>query len=188
MTGSGLGLASTYSIVKRHEGYIGVSSIVNKGTTFKIYLPSIGEAYSSHQAVTAPQIAANHKGGSVLVMDDEEIIRKLASEMLTYLGYQVTTCVNGEEALSRYKAARESGTPFSAVIMDLTIPGGMGGGETAERIRAIDPEAFLIVSSGYSNDPIMADYKTYGFSDAVAKPYNVTELEKVLSSLPQGNV
>ncbi len=185
MTGRGLGLASVYSIVKRHGGHINVSSMVDKGTTFNIYLPSLGETYSKHETDTTPQLVGDHKGRSILVMDDEKLIRDLAGEMLTYLGYQVTTCVNGEEAISHYEAARASGAPFSAVIMDLTIPGGMGGKETAEQILAIDPEARLIVSSGYSHDPIMADYKTFGFGGAVAKPYNITELGQVLSSLLQ---
>lgn len=184
--GRGLGLASVYSIVKRHGGHIGVSSTVNGGTTFKIYLPSTGSPYVKQQTAETAQMSGEHEGGSLLVMDDEKIIRDLATEMFTHLGYQVTTCAGGEEAISLYQAARESGRPFSAVIMDLTIPGGMGGQEAAQHILALDPEALLIVSSGYSNDPIMADFRNFGFSGAVAKPYNVSEFGQVMSRVLQG--
>lgn len=180
--GTGLGLASAHSIVSRHGGYIGVSSTVGKGTTFIIHLPSTGETYAKYQTDSARETIGDHKGGFILIMDDEKVIRDMASEMLEYLGYQATMCENGAEAITRYKAARESGTPFSAAIMDLTIPGGMGGKEAAEQILAIDPKACLIVSSGYSNDPIMSDYGSYGFSGAVVKPYKMAEFGKLLSS------
>ena len=182
-TGNGLGLASVHSIIIRHGGHIGVSSASKKGTTFTIHLPSIGETFSKYQTDSISQTTGNHAGGSILVMDDEEMIRDMTTQMLAYLGYQVTSCENGTEAISAYKTALQSGTPFSAVIMDLTIPGGMGGKETAEHIHAIDPKACLIVSSGYSNDPIMSDYGSYGFSAAVAKPYKISEFGQLLSSL-----
>jgi len=116
-------------------------------------------------------------------MDDEEMILDMVAGMLEYLGYTVTKCLNGSEAIAQYKAAKESGSPFSAVIMDLTIPGGMGGKEAAVRILEIDPKACLVVSSGYSNDPIISDFKSYGFSAAVGKPYTMNDLGKLLSSL-----
>ena len=108
------------------------------------------------------------------------MIRELAAAMLEEVGYQITTCADGTEAIRCYKAAKESGTPFSAVIMDLTIPGGVGGREAAEKILAIDQAACLIVSSGYSNDPIMSDFSAYGFSGAITKPYSIDELELAL--------
>lgn len=182
-TGNGLGLASVHSIVSRHGGHIGASSVPGKGTTFTIHLPSIGEAYSTHQTDSAAQASGFHTDGSILVMDDEAFIRDLTTEMLEYLGYQATACENGAEAIAQYKAARESGVPFAAVVMDLTIPGGMGGKEAAQQILAIDPKACLIVSSGYSNDPIMSDYSAYGFNGAIAKPYNMTEFGQLLSSM-----
>ena len=181
--GSGLGLASAHSIVHRHGGNITVSSLTGTGTTFTIYLPSTGTTYPQHQTGSDSQAAGGRDGGSLLVMDDEEIIRDLTSEMLTYLGYQVTTCSNGTEAVTLYKAGWESGTPFSAVIMDLTIPGEMGGKEAAQQIRAIDPQACLIVSSGYSEDPILADYGMSGFNGAITKPYTLDELGRVVGSL-----
>jgi CheY-like chemotaxis protein len=116
-------------------------------------------------------------------MDDEKMIRVMATEMLEVLGYQVTTCKNGVGAITEFIAAKKSGVPFSAVIMDLTIPGGMGGKETAQEILAIDPTACLIVSSGYSNDPIMSGYSAFGFACAIAKPYNINDLGQQLSLL-----
>jgi two-component system, cell cycle sensor histidine kinase and response regulator CckA len=181
--GNGLGLASVHSIVCRHNGHIGVTSVTGGGTTFTIHLPSIGETYADHRIETVKQAADNQIGGSILVMDDEEMILNLVAGMLEHLGYKVTKCLNGLEAIDKYRFANDSGTPFSAAIMDLTVPGGMGGREAAERILEIDPMACLIVSSGYSNDPIISDYKSYGFSAAVAKPYTVKELSKLLSSL-----
>ena len=182
-SGTGLGLASVHSIINRHGGHIGVSSVTGTGTIITIHLPSTGEAYGLYHADPAAPSVGEHTGGSVLVMDDEEIIREMTTEILGFLGYRATACEDGAEAVARYKAAMESGTPISAVIMDLTIPGGMGGKEAAEQILAIDPNACLIVSSGYSNDPIMSDYAVYGFGGAIAKPYNITEFEQLLGSM-----
>jgi len=180
VSGTGLGLASTHSIIIKHGGHINVSSIVDKGTTFTIHLPSIGETFSEYEAESVSQTVEYSNGGSILVMDDEEMIRELAAAMLEEIGYEVTTCDDGMKAISYYSAAKESGTPFSAVIMDLTIPGGLGGKEAAKEILSIDPSACLIVSSGYSNDPIMSNYSTYGFAGAIAKPYGISELAQIL--------
>jgi nitrogen-specific signal transduction histidine kinase/CheY-like chemotaxis protein len=183
LTGNGLGLASASSIVSRHGGNITATSVVGTGTTFTIHLPSTGEPFTQVQTGEDSHSAVDHMSGAILVMDDEEMIRVMSAEMLDYLGYRVTTCLNGSEAVELYAAAGQSGAPFSAVIMDLTIPGGMGGKETAEQILAIDPKACLIVSSGYSNDPIMSDYRSYGFAGAVAKPYNMKDFSSLLSSV-----
>jgi two-component system, cell cycle sensor histidine kinase and response regulator CckA len=185
-SGKGLGLASVHSIIKRHGGHVGVYSEINKGTAFTIHLPSIGKTYLQHQTDTVEQTRAVHAEGTILVMDDEEAIREITASMLQYLGYQATTCEDGAEAIAHYKAANESGQSFSAVIMDLTIPGGMGGKEAAKQILAIDPKACLIVSSGYSNDPIMSDFRSYGFHGAIAKPYSMTEFGQMLSSVVSG--
>lgn len=188
MSGNGLGLALAYSIVDKHGGHISASSVVGKGTIFNVYLPAASTSGAVPESAMTAHIADGHAAGSVLVMDDEEMIRELASEMLIYLGYQVTSCGDGSEAVTRYADALQSGTPFAAVIMDLTIPGGMGGKEAAQQILALDPDAFLVVSSGYSNDPIMANYRAYGFRRAVAKPYKINELEQALYSLPLSGV
>ena len=180
--GTGLGLSSTYSIIKKHGGHIELQSVAGAGTTFTCYLPSTGKAIPEYKDAE-PLAILDHQGGSVLVMDDEEMIRDIAGEILDYLGYQVTTCVTGEEAIELYKAARESGTPFLAIIMDLTIQGGMGGKEAAQHILEIDPVARLIVSSGYSVDPVMSEYGKFGFSGAVVKPYEATEIARVLSAV-----
>lgn len=181
-SGSGLGLASANSIVTKHLGHISVTSVVGKGTTFTIHLPSIGETYSEYQTETASRFAGFLPGGSVLVMDDEEMIRELAIGMLEELGYRVATCASGKEAIELYLAAQKSEVPYVAVIMDLTIPGGMGGKEAAEALLALDPDACLIVSTGYSNDPIMSSYERYGFSAAITKPYTMGEMKKALAT------
>ena len=180
--GTGLGLASTHSIISKHQGLILVSSKVGTGTTITIYLPSVGKTSSEDRKGKAIPLD-NHPGGSILVMDDDEMIRDLASEILGELGYEIETCVKGGDAVLQYKAAMDAGAPFSAVIMDLTIPGEMGGKEAAKHILGIDPKAKLIVSSGYSHDPVMAEYTQYGFCAAVIKPYKVSQLANVLSDL-----
>ena len=181
--GTGLGLTTAYSIISKHGGYIDVSSAVGKGSTFTIYLPSTREPFTEREDAGEMLAAGFLPGLPILVMDDEEVVRDITKEILGHFGYLVVTCNSGEEAICLYKAARESSAPFFAVIMDLTIPGGMGGKETAQQILAIDPAARLIVSSGYSNDPVIAEYKNHGFSAAVKKPYNGDEIARVLGSL-----
>lgn len=179
--GNGLGLASVYSIVRKHAGQITVRSTPGTGTTFDILLPA-----GSPEAIEtqAEMKTVNADGNSsLLFMDDEELLRELASEMLGNLGYHVQTCRNGDEAIALYTAARAAGAPFSAVVMDLTIPGGMGGKEAAQQILKLDPQARLIVSSGYSNDPVMAEYLRFGFCATVVKPYSMSEIAEVLSRL-----
>jgi two-component system, cell cycle sensor histidine kinase and response regulator CckA len=180
--GTGLGLASTLSVVRRHGGHILVHSEVGVGTIFTFYLPSTGKIHTEEKVekVCGP---GRHTGETVLVMDDEEMIRTLSSQILEHLGYEVTTCVNGEEAIAYYAEARKRGAPYFAVIMDLTIPGGMGGKEAAQHIIAEDPSARLIVSSGYSNDLALSDFCNYGFCGAVVKPYKVSELADTLEKL-----
>jgi len=183
--GSGIGLSSAHSIVKKHGGHIKVQSTLGAGTKIILYLPSLGFAVSEQPSGKEAAVAGTHQGGTILVMDDELMVRDIARQMLSRLGYQVTTCNSGEEAVDLYRAAKDAGNPFVAAIMDLTIPGGMGGKEAARQILAIDPSACLIVSSGYSNDPVVADYSSYGFSASLAKPYLYDELEQMLLSLPR---
>jgi len=183
--GKGLGLASAHSIVRRHGGSINARSAVGSGTTITLRLPSTGEVSQKPETsrVCHKQKVAEYSGGSILVMDDEEMIRDMTTEMLVYLGFTATTCKNGTEAIALYKAAMDSGMPYAAVIMDLTIPGGMGGKEAAQQIHAIDENACLVVSSGYSNDPIMSDFAAYGFADAIAKPYKMASFGQMLNSV-----
>jgi len=178
--GIGLGLASVHSIINRHGGHIEARSKNGKGTTFTLFLPSTGKVSAESEICNRITLREAPNEGSVLVMDDEEMIRELAAEMLGYLGYQVTTCATGEETVRKYRIAKEGNTPFSFVIMDLTIPGGMGGRESAEDILAYDPYARLIASSGYSNDPVMADFCDYGFCGSIIKPYTLDDLTRVV--------
>lgn len=182
-SGTGLGLASVYSIVRKHGGHIDVHSAIDKGSTFTLYFPSTGKAFSSIQTAETAPVAKTRSGTTILVMDDDEMIRELTISILEHFGYRVETCEHGEEAISLYRTARLEGEPYSAVILDLTIPGGMGGKDVAQHILSIDPSAKLIVSSGYSNDPVVANYRQFGFSGMVTKPYRADELRNVLSSL-----
>jgi len=182
-SGNGLGLASVHSIIGKHQGQISVSTLVGTGTTFTILLPSIGESFAECSTELVKPGGADQIGGLILVLDDEEMIRKMTREMLEAMGFEVVTCANGTDAVKHYALARESGAPFSAAIMDLTIPGGLGGKAAAQQILDLDPNACLIVSSGYSNDPIMSDFTTYGFCAAIGKPYKALELEQLLGSV-----
>ena len=183
--GSGLGLATAYSIIKNHGGYITAKSKLGVGTTFRIYLPA-SEKPIPKKEETAPVEALITRKGRVMVMDDEEVIRKLLHDELTDVGYEVELTVNGAQAIERYRKAKESGQPFDAVILDLTVPGGVGGKEVIRKLLEIDPNVKAIVSSGYSTDPIMAGFKEYGFSGVVAKPYTIALLEKTLHSIITG--
>jgi PAS domain S-box-containing protein len=178
--GNGLGLATSYSIVKNHGGHIEVFSKPNEGTTFNIYLPHVEEA---EPIARQTKKTVKTGKGRILVMDDEAIIRDLLEVQLTRLGYECSLTKNGEEALELFKKVKESESPFEAVILDLTIKGGMGGRETMGMLLQIDPDIKGIVSSGYSDDAVMSNYEKYGFSAAVAKPYGIDKLSKVLHQL-----
>jgi two-component system, cell cycle sensor histidine kinase and response regulator CckA len=180
---TGLGLASVHSIVYRHGGHVSVTSRVGKGTTFMICLPSTREPTLSCKESTLPSGGGPPAGGEVLVMDDDATVRELSGKMLGFLGYRGLACADGKEAVALYRSRREEGKRLLAVILDLTVPGGMGGVEAAKEILALDPEANLIVSSGYSYNPVMAQYRRHGFRAAVAKPYKVEELGHELSLL-----
>ena len=182
-TGSGLGLATTYSIIKTHGGYITVNSKVGEGTTFCVYLPATDKKVDVEMDTEKGSFLSQ---GRILIMDDEEIIRNFACDALRHFGYEVDSAINGEEAINLYKRAGELGQPFNAVILDLTVPGGMGGKETVKELLKIDPGANVIVSSGYSNDPIMAEYNKHGFKGVVAKPYKLKELSEVVNKVIKG--
>ena len=176
--GSGLGLATSYSIIKNHNGYVVVESEKNVGTTFGIYLPK-----SDKKPIDPIELVGEKPRmglGKVLVMDDEEIIRELFSEALSQYGYQVNTASSGEEALEVFQSEKERGRPFDLVIMDLTVPGGMGGKDLMVRLLQVDPKIKSIVTSGYSTDPIMANYRRYGFQGIIPKPFKMEQLNKVV--------
>ena len=183
---SGLGLATVYSIIRQHGGHINVKSEVDKGTCFTIYLPA-GKVFKEIECEDRGEEVLKQNRERILLMDDEEIILDVAAEALSTMGFRVSTCTDGKDAVYLYKKAMENGNPFSAVIMDLTVPGGMGGRETMKKLLEIDPEAKGIVSSGYSNDPVIANYRDYGFIGVVPKPYTVKELYCKLSSLINGD-
>jgi PAS domain S-box-containing protein len=180
---TGLGLASVHSIITKHGGQIQVDSTVGQGTTVTLILQSTGQVSGSGENANGALLLPNRKIGSILVMDDEETVLDVARETVGFLGYQVTVCANGEEAIVLYKESHESGSPFMAVILDLTITNGMGGVEAAKRILEIDPDARLIVSSGLSFDAVMTEYRDYGFCAAITKPYRADELGSKLSLL-----
>ena len=178
--GSGLGLAVAYSIIANHDGQLTVDSKLGQSTTFTILLP----ASDATQAVDAKEkqgVISGH--GRILVMDDEDFIRELASAMLSKMGYDVVLAEDGQQAVELYRNALNAGKPFDAVILDLTVPGGMGGKKTMRHLTALDPNVNAIVSSGYSNDPVMADYASYGFCAAVKKPYIVQEMSQALDTI-----
>ena len=182
--GSGLGLTIVYSIVKKHNGQIIVESQIGVGTKFQIYLPASSEKVQPRREELENKIVFGK--GKILIMDDEETIRHLAYETLSNVGYEVAVAVDGSEATELYKSAKESGHPFDAVVMDLTVPGGMGGKEAIKRIMEVDPDVKAIVSSGYSADPVMSDFQSYGFKDFIAKPYKISALSTVVHRVITG--
>ncbi len=178
--GSGLGLATAYSIIKRHGGHISVYSEIEKGTVFNVYLPASLKGVSKVKDVVKP----SHTGkGKILIMDDQEIILRMATSMLEYLGYDATVAMDGSQAIELFRDAYQSENPFNLVILDLTVPGGMGGTETIQTLLNIDPKLKAVVSSGYSNDPVMADYEAYGFCGLLPKPYTNDHMTTLLNKI-----
>ncbi|HOO72100.1 MAG TPA: PAS domain S-box protein [Spirochaetota bacterium] len=178
--GSGLGLTITYSIIKKHDGHISVESGPGEGTMFTIYLPASEKKYTD---IRNKQVAGEVKGGRLLLMDDDEAVLDVTEKMLVKLGFEVSRARTGEEAIALYEKAFFENRRYDVVIMDLTIPGGMGGKKAVEAIIKIDPNVRAVVSSGYSNDPVMANYRDYGFCGVVVKPFRFNELVAVLSKI-----
>jgi len=178
--GNGLGLAGAYSIIKKHGGHIDVESKLGKGTVFNIWLPA---AASAPEPVATTAGRATKWTGKVLFMDDEEPIREFANALLKRMGFDVTLVCDGAEAVGKYSAARAAGQPYAFVILDLTVPGGMGGSEALTKLRECDPSVRAIVSSGYSSDPVLANYRAHGLCGIVPKPYQADELINAVNSV-----
>ncbi len=179
-SGSGLGLATVYSIVRKHLGHIEVDSVLGKGTTFTIWLPA---APHDQPPPTETNTTLPNMTGRLLFMDDEATICQMAKTLLGRLGFTVVTAPDGSSAVAAYKEAKKSNAPFRLVIMDLTVPGGMGGLEAMEELRVFDPEVVAIVSSGYSSDPVMANYRNHGFRGMVPKPYKIADLARAIRTV-----
>jgi CheY-like chemotaxis protein len=176
--GSGLGLTIVYSIIRKHNGHIEVESELGRGTTFHFWLPALREPQ-----VDLPEDrveATKPLKGRVLFMDDEGPIIQMAGLLLQRLGFDVEVARDGSEAVQKFEAAHSAGRPFDLVVMDLTVPGGMGGREAMEHLRRIDPGVKAIVSSGYSSDPVLANYRMHGFRGMVVKPFKIEDLTRVL--------
>ncbi len=179
--GDGLGLATVHSIIKNHDGYVKVQSEETAGSLFIVYLPASPEKkVVKKEKITEEPIGGNEK---ILLMDDEELVCEVVGGMLKHLGYDVEIVRDGAEALALYGKAKDSGKSFDVVIMDLTIPGGMGGKEAIAKMIEIDPEVKAIVASGYSNDLVMAEFEKYGFKDLITKPFDVLTLSKAIKKV-----
>ncbi|HSG28248.1 MAG TPA: ATP-binding protein, partial [Candidatus Krumholzibacterium sp.] len=178
--GSGLGLATSFSIIKQHGGRISIESEPGTGTEVQLYIPATDEAVSEEPGVSERLFNGT---GRVLVMDDLPEIHKVAEKILARLGLESEFAFEGREAIEKYKASMEKGRPFDLVIMDLTVPGGLGGKEAVESLLILDPGAKVIVSSGYSSDPIMADFQRYGFAGVISKPYTVKSVSDVIRTI-----
>jgi len=182
--GSGLGLTTVYSIIKKHNGHIEVESVLGRGTTFHFWLPALRE-----QQLDLPEEQKESLSplkGRVLFMDDEEPIVQMAGTLLQRLGFEVEVTHDGTEVVQKFEAAHAAGRPFDLVVMDLTVPGGMGGREAIDQLRRIDPGVKAIVSSGYSSDPVLSNYRAYGFRGMVAKPYKIEDFTRVLREVMRG--
>ncbi len=178
--GSGLGLAVAYSIINNHDGLLTAGSRTGNGAIFSLYLPATQSAPIDDKLLEKQYSSTS---GKILVMDDEEAILMVAGDLLDHIGYDCETALDGKEAVDLYRKSFETGKPFDAVMLDLTVPGGMGGNETLKNLLEIDPDVKAIIASGYSNDPIMSDPRKHGFKGVISKPYDIEKLKEVLHKL-----
>jgi len=177
-------LASTFSIVKRHGGHLDIQSELGKGTECHVYLP-----FDTENRVEPTKVVSHHptRQGRVLVMDDEDAVRRVTSSFLMRLGYEVALAVDGREAIEIFHRSVRDGQRFAFIILDLTVPGGLGGRETLESIREIDANVAAIATSGYSNDPILSSPEAYGFRAGLAKPYSRQEFLSLIGRVTRAS-
>jgi PAS domain S-box-containing protein len=178
--GMGLGLAVAYSIIQRHNGHIAVKSIPDKGTTVYIYLP----VYTEETKIAMKQKeVAKRSNGRILFMDDEDRVRDIVGKFIAHMGYEVVLAGNGTEAITLYKDALNSGKSFDALILDLTVKAGIGGKQVMRQLISLDPNVKAIISSGYTDDPVISHYADYGFKGAITKPYGIEQLKGILQRI-----
>ncbi|MGO9613668.1 MAG: ATP-binding protein [Dissulfurispiraceae bacterium] len=178
--GSGLGLATAYSIIRNHGGVIDVASEAAKGSTFTIYLPASDNTKAKESQVSG---SAAVRKGKILVMDDEEMVIEVARKLIETLGHEVEVAKDGEDAIEKYKQAKQAGRAFDIVILDLTVRGGLGGEDAVRKLHEIDPGVKAVVSSGYADAPVVSDYRSYGFAAFLNKPYTIDALNHTLNIL-----
>jgi nitrogen-specific signal transduction histidine kinase/ActR/RegA family two-component response regulator len=176
----GLGLTTSYSIIRRHNGYINVLSQIGVGSTFEIFLPASEKLFIDTDDNKAP-IVSGH--GKILLMDDDKQIRTVAKKLLTRLGYNIEVVESGELVIERYLASKKNNQFYDVIILDLTVRGGLGGLETLKKLKQLDPEIKVIVTSGYSNDPVLSNFQNYGFIGKIEKPFVIETMSRVISEI-----
>ncbi|MGI9535257.1 MAG: hybrid sensor histidine kinase/response regulator, partial [Thermodesulfobacteriota bacterium] len=178
--GSGLGLATTYSVIKKHSGFIKVNSEIDKGTTFTIYLPALNKVITNNSKSDITEFKGE---GRVLLMDDDYAIRDMLVNIIENLGFEVDSASSGEEALDIYQNTKDTGNQYKFVLLDITIPGGMGGKDTILKLRENEPDIKAIAISGYSKDPISTEYEDFGFNGFIAKPFKIKDFESLIQNV-----
>lgn len=182
-SGSGLGLATSYSVISKHNGYLKLDSTIGVGSIFTIYLPALDKVPESQKKTSDAVIMGS---GNILVMDDESMIRQVLKTMLQFIGYNCNTAEDGKETIELYKAAMIAQSPYDAVVIDLTVPGGMGALETIKELHKLDLNVKAIVSTGYANDTIISNYQEFGFKGYILKPFKVDELSRLINAVITG--
>jgi CheY-like chemotaxis protein len=183
----GLGLSIAHSIIKKHKGNVSAKSVRGNGSTFYIYLPRIDKKVYKADVSTTAEVKQNWDGTpntkKILIMDDEEDLLDVAGQLLNRLGFETDFAACGEEAIQKYQDAMHSDNGFDAVILDLTVKGGMGGEEALVKLLKIDPDVVAFVSSGYADDAVMVNHCKHGFRGMIVKPYNIDELGREISKI-----
>lgn len=178
---NGLGLTTAHSVVSQHDGCIDVESVVGKGATFYVYLPAAEVREQKHEWDMEDSTDSPVARRRVLFMDDEDYIRRTAAKLLEHIGYETTTAARGEEVLDLYRESLDESRPFDVVVLDLSVNGGKGARETISELRQLDPEVRAVVTSGYATDPILNDFRRFGFTAALSKPYTVQTIEQAIA-------